>query len=38
MPAKMQNDRKAGRIVVAPIKNAQTSVTEVTRMDTPYIR
>ena len=35
IPANMQKDLNAGRTVVAPIKNAQTSVNDVTNIDTP---
>ena len=36
IPANMQNERSAGNIVVAPMRKAQTSVTDVTRIETPY--
>lgn len=35
IPANIQNERNAGNTVVAPIRNAHTSVNDVTRMDTP---
>ena len=36
IPANIQNERNAGNTVVAPIRNAHTSVNDVTRMDTPW--
>ena len=35
IPLKIQKDRRAGRMVVAPIRNAQISVMDVTRIETP---
>jgi len=35
IPANIQKDRNAGKMVVAPIKKAHTSVTDVTSIDTP---